>query len=352
MRRLLAVVALLALMGGFAFGVNRFLESRKAHISNDTSVSAPTAVRAAFVLPGTLFVAQHGDIYRLSDGYFADLHLPTTGMWMQPAVIAGTIDIVAILRNDAFSDLYTMNGDGSNIVQLSHNKLPGDIQNNHWMFWPRVAADAKTLYLSYDAPKNSNSYEIAFAVWQGTLSGKPATKQITSPFSYTGGDVSAIPMSNGNLLYSKYEIASGQVFSRLAIQTKPLADPKYLTDSVSDCGQPALSPDELSVAMVCTGGTGLQSTRLEVASLQGTTLGPMRTLVDNCLCASPAWAPDGSGLVYYAPADASGHFQLWWIAGAAGTSPAPARQATTNLDFDATSPPAWSPLTVNPAQPR
>jgi Tol biopolymer transport system component len=95
--------------------------------------------------------------------------------------------------------------------------------------------------------------------------------------------------------------------------------------------------------MVCTNGTGLQSTSLEVASLTGTTLGPPKTLLSNCLCSSPSWAPDGSGLTYLAPADKTGHFQLWWIAGAAGTAPKAPQQVTTGLDFDGTSTPAWRP---------
>jgi Tol biopolymer transport system component len=353
MKRRVAILALLALMGGFAFGVNRFLESRRTNIPTDTTVAKPTAARAQLVLPGTMFVAQHGDIYRLSGGYFADLHLPTNGTWMQPAVIPGSSNIVAVLRSDAYSDIYMLGGDGGNRKQLSNNATKSSIiQFNHWMFWPRVAGDGQTLLVSYDAPKDSNSYEIEFAVWQGSLAGKVASKQITDPFAYTGGDVSPVPMADGTVLYSKYEIGDGQVFSRLAIQTKALATPTYLTDATDDCGQPALAPNGLSVAMVCTGGTGLQSTRLEVAPLLGTKLGTRRVLVDNCLCAAPSWAPDGTGLVYYAPADASGHFQLWWILGAATFTAHAPQQVTTNLDFDATSPPAWSPLTNVPYQPR
>src|ERR1700730_17185459 len=98
MRRFVTLLVLLALMGGFAFGVNRFLDTRRANISSNASVAVPTETRASFVLPGTLFVAQHGDIYRLSGGYFADLHLPTkSGVWMQPAVIPGTLNIVAVM---------------------------------------------------------------------------------------------------------------------------------------------------------------------------------------------------------------------------------------------------------------
>jgi len=349
MRRLLAVLLTLGLMGGFAFGVNRFLASRRASIPGEASVNAPTLVRTAVPLPGTLYVAQHGGIFALTGGYFTDLHLPRTATWMQPAVIPGGHSILAVLRSDAYSDVYLIDAAGGAVTQLSHNATTGRvIQLNHWMYWPRVGADGQTFYVSYDSPKSQDSYEIDFAVWQGSLGGKLAARQLSEPFGYTGGDVDAVPAPGGGVLYSKYEISGGQVYSRLAIQARPLASPDYLTDAADDCGQPALSPDGARVAMVCTGGTGLQSTRLEVASLTGTTLGTPRVVVDGCLCAAPAWAPDGSGLVYYAPADVSGHFQLWWIAGAGGAVAHPPKQVTTNLDLDALSPPAWSPLVLQP----
>ncbi|MBV8194701.1 MAG: hypothetical protein JOY80_04160, partial [Candidatus Dormibacteraeota bacterium] len=241
------------------------------------------------------------------------------------------------------SEVYLVDGSGHIQQQLSHNTTKSStIQLNHWMFWPKVGSDGDTFYVSYDAPKSIQSYEIEFAVWKGSLSGTLTQKQQTDPFGYTGGDVEVVPLSNGDLLYGKYNINNGNVFSRLAIQTKPLADPVYLTDATSDCAQPAVSPDGTEVAMVCTNGTGLQSTTLQVASLQGTTLGTPKTLVSNCLCSAPSWAPDGSGLTYFAPADATGHFQLWWIAGAAGSAPKAPQQVTTDLDFDATSPPAWT----------
>ena len=341
MRRFLSVVVLLALMAGFAFGVNRYLASRQTKVAQ---AATPTQTKASFVLPGTLYLAENGDIYKLNGGTFTDLHLPSNiGTWMQPALVPGTQNIVAVARAAAYSELYLVSGSGQILQQLSHNRTTSStIQLNHWMFWPSVAADGNTIYLSYDAPKSPQSYEIEFAIWKGTLNGKLAAKQQTTPFSYTGGDTEVTPLTNGDLLYAKYEISGGNVYSRLALQTKPLIEPTYLTDATSDCAQPAVSPDNTMVAMVCTNGTGLQSTSLQVASLQGTTLGTPRVLVASCLCSAPTWAPDGSGLTYFAPGDATGHFQLWWISGAGGLTPKAPMQVTTQLDFDATSPPAWA----------
>jgi hypothetical protein len=342
LKRATVTILLLLLMAGFGFGVNRFLAAKRSAVATAAVVRKPSQSKPVFVLPGVLFLAQHGDIFKLVGGRFIDLDLPTNGTWMQPAAVPGANDIVAVLRTASYSDVWRINSQGDVLAQLSHNGTRSKtIQLNHWMYWPHVAADGSTIYVSYDEPKTPTSYRVDFAVWRGTLGGRLATRQVTVPFDYTGGDVDANPLASGELLYAKYQVSGIEVFSRIALQTAPLTQPVYLTKPGDDCSQPAPSPDGSEVAMLCAGGTGLQNTRLEVAPLHGTTLGAPRVLLDNCLCAAPAWAPDGSGLVYYAPADATGHFQLWWIAGAAGPASKAPREVTTDLDFDASSPPAW-----------
>jgi len=355
MRRAITVILLLALMAGFGFGVNRLIASRKARIPTEATVYIPTATRPAVVLPGTLYLVQNGDIYRLSDGFFTNLHLSeSVGMWAQPAYDPGTQNLVAVLRSPEYSNLYLLNNQGTILRMLSNNATTkvSSVWLNHWMFWPRFGADGNTLYYSYDQPKNSGTYAVDFNIWSGLLNGKLTGEQLSSSNPFTGGDVDPTPMAGGAVMYAKYEIGSGNAYSLIAIQTKPLVRPVTLTTAAEDCGQPAPSPDGTMVAMVCIGGTGLQSSRLEVASLSGDKLGPLRTLVNDCLCAGPAWAPDGSGLVYYNTADASGHFELWWIKGALTATPAAPLRVTTNLDFDATSPPSWSPLASLPVMVR
>jgi Tol biopolymer transport system component len=351
MRRAITVGVLLALMAGFGFGVNRLIASRKAKIPTEATVFVPTATRPAVVLPGTLYLAQNGDIYRLSDGFFTDLHLSTAkGQWMQPAYVPGTQDIVAVLRSAEYSDLYLLSSQGQILRQLSHNATAQaqKVWLDHWMFWPRFDSTGKTMYFSYDQPKNSNTYAVDFSVWSGSLSGALANQRLTTANPFTGGDVEPTPMANGDIMYSRYAISGGSAYSFIALLNKPEGKPVLLTTASQDCGQPAPSPDGTMVAMVCIGGTGLQSTRIEVAPLVGTKLGTPRILVNNCLCSAPEWAPDGSGLVYFNPADVTGHFELWWVKGALSATPAAPLQVTTNLDFDATSPVSWSPLASIP----
>jgi hypothetical protein len=138
------------------------------------------------------------------------------------------------------------------------------------------------------------------------------------------------------------------------------------------CDEPSLSPDGTRVAMVCS--YGKQSTSIEVASFDGTSLGPRQVLVTGVQAAQPVWSPDGKQLLYLAPVGITGHFQLWSDAVPAAlptplpttkpvgrsrtaapppSAPPPAAappatavgaqpiQLTQNLDFDATSPIAW-----------
>jgi Tol biopolymer transport system component len=356
LRRAITVVTLLALMAGFGFGVNRLIASRKAKIPSQTSSYVPTATRPSLILPGTIYLAQGGQLYSLSNGFFTSLHSSTAyGQWMQPAFVPGTQNLVAVLRSAEYSNLYLLSGQGKILRQLSNNAVVAtkvtQVWLNHWMFWPHFGPTG-TLYFAYDQPKNSTTYAVDFSIWSGSLTGKLANQRLTTANPFTGGDVDPTPMANGDVMFSRYSISNGSAFSFIALETKPLVQPLILSTGTQDCGQAAPSPDGTMVAMICLGGTGLQSTRLEVAPLVGTKLGTPRTLVTNCLCSGPAWAPDGSGLVYYNATDTAGQFELWWIKGALTATPSAPLQVTTNLDFDAASPPSWSPLTSIPVMTR
>ena len=345
MRRLRLIAVLLVLWAAFGFGVNRFLESRKSVLITHPAASVPTAVKPVFTLPGTVYVSQAGHLYRFTAGRFTDMRLAAAaGSWVQPA-LATPGRLLVVARAAEYSDIYLVDAATGAIVQkLTANATPkaAHVELNAWSFWPHLAVDGATVIFGYDGPKTGLTYEVHFAVWSGPLTGKLATKQWTDPTLYTGGDVNPVPLAGGGVMYTSYALnAQSQIVSRVATVAKPAAAPVYVTGQADDCGEPAVSPDGTQLAVICTSDT--QTARLEVIPLAKGVPGVPRVLVNNCLCSSPAWSPDGVSLLYLAPADATGHFQLWWLNNASTPVPAVPRQVTTGLDFDATSAPAWAP---------
>lgn len=339
MRRGALIVALLVAWAAFGFGINRLLDSRKSTLIQARSAISPTKVTPAFSLPGTIWVSQGGHLYKLRAGMFTDLALPAAaGSWIQPA-LAGAGQLLVVARAAEYSDIYLVDASGA-VHQLTRNANPAHVERNAWSYWPHLAADGTTVVFAYDGPK-IGTFEVHLAVWSGPLSGKLESTQWTTPAAYTGGDVAPVPLVDGGVLYSSYSITSSeQIVSRIATVARPGASPVFLTAATDDCGEPAVSPDGSELAVVCTSDT--QTARLEMIPLLKGIPGPPKVLIRSCLCASPAWSPDGASLLYLAPADATGHFQLWWLANPSAPAPAAPRALTTNLDLDATSPPAWS----------
>ena len=345
MRRLRFIAVLLVLWVAFGFGVNRFLDSRKSSLITNPTAHIPSLETPALSLPGTIYISQAGHLYRFHGGRFTDMKLATAdGSWLQPA-LATPGRLLVVARAAEYSDIYLIAAASGAIVQkLTSNATPKatHVELNAWSFWPHLAADGSTVIFNYDGPKTGLSFEVHLAVWSGPITGKLESKQWTDPTAYTGGDVGAVPLANGGVLYSRYALnAKSQIVSRIVTVAKPGATPVYLTAEADDCGEPAVSPDGSQLAVICTSDT--QTAKLEVIPLVNGVAGAPRVLVDGCLCASPAWAPDGTGLLYLAPADATGHFQLWWLNHADSLTPAAPKQVTTHLDFDATSAPAWAP---------
>ncbi|MGH7722448.1 MAG: TolB family protein [Candidatus Dormibacteria bacterium] len=345
MRRLRFAAVLLVLWVAFGVGVNRFLESRRSALIASPVAVAPTQETPMFSLPGTIYISQAGHLYRFVGGRFTDMDLPTgRGSWTQPSpATPGRLLVVA--RAAEHSDIYLVDAQSGAIVsQLTSNASPNParVELNAWSFWPHLAADGSTVIFDYDGPKTGTTFEVHLSVWSGPIAGRLESRQWTTPNPYTGGDVAPIPLAGGGVLYSQYALnGMSQIVSRIATVARPGAAPAHLTAATDDCGEPAVSPDGSRLAVICTSDT--QTARLEVIPLLNGVPGAPRVLASGCLCASPAWAPDGSSLLYLAPADATGHFQLWWVNHADAPTPAAPKRVTSTLDFDATSPPAWVP---------
>ena len=321
------------LMVCFGFGVYVTLGKDRTQARAATR-HVPSAKPAAFVLPGSLYVTQQGGLYRLRAGAFTQLQ-PADG-WTQPAVSADGSRLVLVKRQFNVSDIFLMDANGGIQSQVTHNGST-ITEVNRWAFYPRFAASG-AIFFSQDQPKVYD-YRVDLAIWE-IPSGLPSTqaRRWTSPNYYTGGDVSPAPLAAGGLVYSKYDVSdTGQSFSQVWLAAGPGAAGNALTLPADDCGQPAVSPDGGHLAIVCVSGGG---SRLLVAPWDGATLGAAQTLATGSALGAPAWAPDNSGLVYFAPpATGIGNFQIWWAPLTGG----PVKQVTTGLDLDTTTPAAWGP---------
>lgn len=329
----LAGVGLMIAMLAFGFGVYHaagLLKGAHAAVHRPTEISAPS-------VPGTMYVVQGGAIYEFRHGSFSQI-TPENG-WMQPS-LAPHDELVAVRRQPNFSDLYLLTTAGKSVAQLSHNSSMVSAEENHWTFYPRFSPEGTLLYYDFDPKDYFNSYRIDLAIFASPLDANGRAVEWTQPNDYTGGDVTPLPLRGGGLIYTKYSIddsfhVHGQIWAQRGAQSAGQA----LSAPELGCSEPALSPDEKVIAMVCNRGA-TQAAELDVATFDPATLtvGSPAALVTGQLVASPTFSPDGKTIAFLAPSVPGGGFQLWTV-GASG--PASVRDITTDLDLDSTSAPVW-----------
>lgn len=294
-------------------------------------------------VPGTLYLAQGGAIYRLHGASFKQI-TPEAG-WTQPAASPDGSRLVAVKRSLNFADIYILGADGQVQARLTNN-ISRRVEANHWAFYPRFSPDGSSVFFSYDSKDPYNTYRVDLAIFSRPADPAAAAQPTgwTQPNPYTGGDVGPLPLRQG-LLFTRYSIdARSQVHSQVWLQGQggPGTAGTALTVPADDCAQAAVSPDGRFLAMVCRHGQ-LRTADLVVAPLDLTSgsIGAPTTLVSGRLVASPSFSGDGTAIAYLSPASAGGQFQLWTVEFPAPGKAAAPVQVTQNLGFDPTSAPVW-----------
>jgi hypothetical protein len=365
----LTVVVLLGLMAGFGVGVNRYLASRTSRAFDAPNKPTHETIAPKSALKGIVYFADDGGLFAIDGTKVIQLQPQGQG-WMQPALLPDGSGLLAVKETpNLYSDLYELNLDGTIRAQLSQDAATSaknaiDLSGNNWIFYPTVGPDGD-LYFSYDWPKEpdaSNQYQVDFAIWKATMgstiergnAGKTMTR-LSGPDWYTGGDVSPVPLAGGHLLYVKYESANnpgqvstaipgalpGQEVSQLRLDPTPATDGTPLTQPAQNCSEPAVSPDETMIAMICSPSS--TEADLVLASFSVTAgIGPLTYVVTGTMAAMPTWSPTGTDLLYLAPASGNGYFQLWHISGVNTGIPLTPKMVTSDLDLDATSAPVWA----------
>jgi Tol biopolymer transport system component len=243
-RRLAALLA----MAVFGVGVYATLGALKSRAGS--AAQRPAATQPRVDAAGTMFLVQQGSLYRLQNRLVTRLGAAPSGQWVQPVLSPDHTHLMAVDRQDQFSDLYMLDLNGKVTAQLTDNHGGGSALQ-HWAFYPRFSPNGQTLYYSYDAPKFAGNFRVDMAIWSVAVGAPQKTaRRASTPNDYTGGDTYPIPLASGGLLYSKYDVGNGATSSQLWYQAGALSPGKALTTPEQGCGQPALSPDGLRVAMV------------------------------------------------------------------------------------------------------
>jgi len=346
MRRVIPTVAVMALMAVFGFAIYSMLGTLK---SNRHNSQKPTQTKALIDLPGTIYVVQDGSIYSLTNLTFTELKAPSYD-WVQVAP-GPDGDILAVAYSSMYSNVYLLSPQGQIVRQLL-SESSTQYFNNHWAYYPRVSPNGSTLFYASDWVDPDSAYNVDFQI-QAVPFSNTATYPVIwseSGLYYQGGDVEPIPLANGALIYTKYDISDqpntpqqGDTYGQLAYVSTPGAVPTLLTTPAEDCGEPALSPNGTEIAMVCTQNTA-QTTTLDVASWNGTSLGTLVPIASGPLPASPTWSPNGKSVLYLNTllTDKSSPFQLWWVPKATSKKPGTPEQVTAGVNFTATSAPIWT----------
>ncbi|MGH7642759.1 MAG: TolB family protein [Candidatus Dormibacteria bacterium] len=341
----MAAIAAMALMALFGFGIYAVLGTLK---SNKHHSQKPTQTRALIDLPGTVYVVQAGNIYSLTNLTFTELKNPGYD-WVQVAP-GPSGDLLAVAYSTMYSNVYLLSSQGHVLRQLL-SESSSQYFDNHWAYYPRVSPNGETLFYVSDWVDPGSAYNVDFQV-QAVPFADPSARAVvwSEPYLYyQGGDVEPIPLANGGIIYTKYAVdtaagpGDGATYGQLVYASAPGVVPTYLTTAAQDCSEPALSPSGTEIAMICSSNISLQTTTLDVASWNGTTLGPLVEISAGPLAAGPTWAPDGKSVLYLNTllADKSSPFQLWWVPKATAKKPGAPQQVTEDLNFTATSPPIW-----------
>src|SRR2546428_11214930 len=192
--RRIAAILFLPMMLAFGSGVYLYLGTMKSKVVKERAW-LPRVTKPRFVLPGTMFVAQEGRLFKLKAGSFTEIGPP--GDWSQPAMTPDHTKMIAVSRSGFYSDLYLLDLDGHIIKRLTKNDSK-IIDGNHWAFYPKVSPDGATLTYSFDGPKYG--YQVDMAVLSMPLNGTQAqARRRTTPNDPPGRDVGPDPPPRGGL---------------------------------------------------------------------------------------------------------------------------------------------------------
>src|SRR2546428_10389856 len=168
--------------------------------------------------------------YRFQHGNFTQI--TSASGWMQPSP-APNNQLVAVRRQGNNSDLYLLStATGKTVGQLTDDSSTRAVENNHWVFYPRLSRDGQTVFYAYDQKDGFGSYRVDLAIFASPLDPSRRATVWTRPNEYTGGGGDPVPPCDGGPIYTKdSNDDSFQVHSQIWIQRR--------------AGRPGVAPNPL-----------------------------------------------------------------------------------------------------------
>ena len=295
-------------------------------IGNKETPKSLTAMDGTGDVPGTIFLAAGGRIWKLKGGRLQAL-TPGDQRWSYPAVTTDGGTTAAAMLGSGHAEVAIGGADFGGLKALT--TPPKDLSKASIDIKPAFSPDGKRLAFMSDR-SNCCTDE---AIWEGTYSPyKP--RQVSTPPDYTGGDDEPAYLPDGSaLLFSAWRPVDGDsrnVHAGLMQAGVPSGRSKtLLAPRDGDTMDPAPGPGGRLVFVMRRGGTS----DLDVGGIDGAGATAVTSFGD---VRQPAWSPDGKSLVFIS--QHGGTLDLWMVSADGKGDP---RRLTWGADLDANSRPAW-----------